>query len=97
MGNIYFKRSVDNGTSFGSTENLVPKTVSADSTASSYPQISAVGSKVYVAWTESVSGRNEIFFRNSNDTGVTFRGIRELSKTISVDGENALFPIISTI
>src|SRR5918999_3483130 len=85
-GDIYFKRSVDNGTSFGTTENL-----SVNSTAlSSRPQISAVGSNVYLAWTEPAAGNNEIFFRHSNDSGVSFRGERLISKTFSVDGEYAL-------
>src|SRR5918993_86175 len=92
-GDIYFKRSVDNGTSFGTTENL-----SINSTElSSGPQISAVGGNVYLAWTEPMDGSNEIFFRYSNDSGVSFRGARELSKTLSVDGESALFPRISAI
>src|SRR5918994_1739236 len=92
-GDIYFKRSVDNGTSFGATENL-----SINSTElSSGPQISAVGGNVYLAWTEPMKGSNEIFFRYSNDSGVSFRGVRELSNTLSVEGESALFPRISAI
>ena len=98
-GDIYFKRSVDNGTSFGSAENLVldeKKNIGTNNTgSSSYPQIAAVGSNVYVAWIDTMTGNNEIFLRHSNDAGVTFRGARELSKTISVDGEYALFPRIS--
>jgi hypothetical protein len=100
-GDIYFKRSVDNGTSFGSTENLVldgTQNVGTNGTGTSYyPQISAVGNNIYVAWTETTTGNNEIFFRHSNDTGVTFGRARELSKTISVDGEYALFPLISAV
>src|SRR5215216_982811 len=92
-GDIYFKRSVDNGTSFGTTENL-----SINSTElSSVPQISAVGGNVYLAWTEPMNGSNEIFFRYSNDSGASFRGARELSNTLSVDGESALFPRISAL
>src|SRR5215204_107871 len=92
-GDIYFKRSVDNGTSFGTTENLSINSAEL----SSGPQISAVGGNVYLAWTEPVNGSNEIFFRYSNDSGVNFRGARELSNTLSVDGESALFPRISAV
>jgi hypothetical protein len=88
---IYFKRSLDNGTTFGSTENLSMNNTSSSSGA----QISAVGNNVYVVWQDQVSGRNEIYYRHSNDTGVGFRGVRELSKTLSVDGESALYPQIS--
>ena len=44
-----------------------------------------------------VSGSNEIFYRHSNDTGETFRGVSELSKTRSVDGESAQYPRISAV
>jgi hypothetical protein len=92
-GDIYFKRSVDNGTSFGATENL-----SINSTAlSSSPQISAVGSNVYLAWTEPMKGNNEVLFRYSNDSGVSFRGKREISNTLSVNGDYALFPSLSAV
>src|SRR5215207_10145935 len=92
-GDIYFKRSVDNGTTFDEVEN-----VSTNNTgSSSYPQISTVGSNVYVAWIDTTPGDNEIFFRHSNNTGESFRGAKELSKTLSVDGEYALFPRISAI
>src|SRR5215207_2997179 len=92
-GDIYFKRSVDNGTTFDEVEN-----VSTNNTgSSSYPQISTVGSNVYVAWIDTTTGNNEIFFRHSNNTGESFRGARELSKTLSVDGEYALFPRVSAI
>ena len=92
-GDIYFKRSVDNGTTFGEIENI-----SINTTGMSFlPQISAVGNNIYVAWVDTSTGSNEIFFRHSNNTGESFRGARELSKTLSVDGEYALFPRISTI
>src|SRR5215211_3796019 len=82
-GDIYFKRSVDNGTTFDEIGN-----VSTNNTGSSFfPQISAVGSNIYVAWIDTTTGNNEIFFRHSNNTGESFRGARDLSKTRSVDGE----------
>jgi hypothetical protein len=43
------------------------------------------------------SGSNEIFYRHSNNTGERFRGVSELSKTLSVDGESALYPQMSAI
>jgi hypothetical protein len=91
-GDIYFKRSVTNGTIFGETRNL-----SNNTGLSSDPQLSAAGSNVFLAWTDTSSGNNEILFRRSNDTGERFRGASELSKTLSVDGEYSLFPRISAI
>jgi hypothetical protein len=90
-GDIYFKRSVDNGSTFGTTENLSMNNTSL----SSGPQISASGNNVYVVWQDISSGKDAIYYRYSNDTGVGFRGVRELSKTISVNGESALYPQIS--
>jgi hypothetical protein len=92
-GDIYFKRSVDNGTTFAEMENLSTNNTSSSSGA----QISAIGNNVYVVWQDSVSGSNEIYYRHSNDTGERFRGVSELSKTRSVDGESALYPRISAI
>src|SRR5215207_7631564 len=92
-GDIYFKRSVDNGTTFDEIENL-----STNKTGSAFfPQISTVGSNVYVAWIDTTTGNNEVIFRHSNNTGESFRGARELSKTLSVDGEHAMFPRVSAI
>jgi hypothetical protein len=91
-GDIYFKRSITNGTIFSETRNL-----SNNTGLSSDPQLFAVGRNVYVAWTDSSSGNNEILFRHSSNTGERFRGASELSKTISVDGEYSLFPRISAI
>jgi hypothetical protein len=88
---IYFKRSVDNGTSFGETVNL-----SRNNTGSSTgAQISAIGNNVYVVWQDTGSGSNEINYRHSNNSGVEFGGVMELSKTRAVNGESAVYPRIS--
>jgi hypothetical protein len=90
---IFFKKSVDNGTTFAEM-----KTISTNITnSSSGVQIAAPGNNVHVVWQDSISGSDEIFYRHSNDTGESFRGVRELSKTLSVNGESALFPRISVI
>jgi hypothetical protein len=90
-GDIYFKRSVDNGTTFSETRNLSTNNTSPSSGA----QITGIGSNVYVVWQDMASGSNEIFYRHSNNTGERFRGVSELSNTLSVDGESALYPRIS--
>jgi len=80
-GDIYFKRSVDNGTTFGETENLSANNTSPSSGA----QISAIGNNVYVVWQDKVSGSNEIFLRESNDGGNKFSGIKNLSRNNTGD------------
>jgi hypothetical protein len=92
-GDIYFKRSVDNGTTFAETENLSTNNTSPSSGA----QISAIGNNVYVVWQDMASGNNEVFYRHSNDTGEKFRGASEISNTLSINGEAALYPQLSAI
>jgi hypothetical protein len=92
-GDIYFKRSVDNGTTFAETRNLSTNNTSPSSGA----QISAVGNNVYVVWQDTASGKNEIFYRHSNNTGERFRGASEISNTLSVKGESALYPQLSVV
>jgi hypothetical protein len=66
-GDIYFKRSVDNGTSFGNIENL------SNDIGSSYgPQIIISGNNVYVVWTDNTTGNGDIYFKRSVDNGTSF-------------------------
>ena len=88
-GDIYFKRSIDNGTTFGSVNNLSNNTGSSSS-----PQIAASGSNLYTIWVDTSSGSSEIYYRQSLDQGSEFTGIKILSKTRSVDGEHASAPKI---
>src|SRR5918999_4332816 len=91
-GDIYFKRSVDNGTTFDSTNNISKNNTGTSST----PQVAANAGNVYIIWTARTSGTSEINYRQSVDRGAKFAGIRELSKTRSIDGESARFPQIVT-
>jgi hypothetical protein len=91
-GDIYFKRSVDNGTTFDSTNNISKNNTGISST----PQVAASLANVYIIWTDTTSGNSEINYRQSVDGGAKFGGIRELSKTRSIDGESAHFPQIVT-
>src|SRR5918995_4041766 len=91
-GDIYFKRSGDNGTTFDSTNNISENNTGTSST----PQLAANSGNVYIIWTDTTSGRSEINYRQSVDGGAKFEGIRELSKTRSIDGESSRFPHIMT-
>jgi hypothetical protein len=91
-GDIYFKRSVDNGTTFDTVNNISENNTGS----SSDPEIGTNSNNVYVVWTDTSSSMSEIFFRQSINEGVNFGGIKELSKTRSVDGEFALYPRIIT-
>ena len=91
-GDIYFKRSGDNGTTFDSTNNISENNTGTSST----PQLAANSENVYIIWTDTTSGHSEINYRQSVDGGTKFQGIRELSKTRSIDGESSSFPQIMT-
>ena len=73
-GDIYFKKSVDNGTSFGNIENLSNNTSFSDSF-----HMAISGSNVYVVWTDNATGNGDIYFKKSMDNGTSFSNIENLS------------------
>ena len=91
-GDIYFKRSVDNGTTFDTVNNISENNTGS----SSDPQIGTYSNNVYLVWTDTSSNMSEIFYRQSIDGGVKFGGLKEISKTKSINGEFALYPKIIT-
>jgi hypothetical protein len=64
---IFFKKSNDDGNSFGSPINL-----SDNVGFSEHPQIASVGNYIYVVWADDSSGEREIMFSKSSDSGRTF-------------------------
>jgi len=73
---IYFSASADNGTTFNGIENL-----SNNDGRSDKPQIAAVGVNVYVVWRDNSSGKDQIYFKRSSDTGNSFNTTENLSNT----------------
>ena len=71
---IFIKRSVDNGTNFGSPVNL-----SNNPGFSEHPQLSAHGSNVYAVWADNTPSNREILFSRSIDNGTDFENARNLS------------------
>ena len=61
-GEIIFKRSTDNGVSFGQTIN-----VGSNTGLQGFPQIAASGNNVYVVWHDAIHG---VVFKRSTDNGV---------------------------
>lgn len=82
---IYLRVSRDNGATFGSSINI------SNNTGSSYlPRIAADQDKVYIAWTDNTPisqeekeqgpfADSDVFFISSNDGGVNFGNITNLS------------------
>jgi hypothetical protein len=71
---IFIKKSVDDGTTFGSHINL-----SSNPGFSEHPQLSVYGSNVYALWTDNSPGNREILFSRSTDDGTSFEAIQNLS------------------
>ena len=63
-GDIFYKRSSDNGTTWSVDVNL-----SNDMPGSGASCITSSGSNVYAAWIEFVGGSDEIFFKRSANSG----------------------------
>jgi len=78
----FFSRSTDNGIRFEKPINL-----SNNEGSSGNQQIAVSGNKVYVAWVDHTLGYDEILFRGSDDNGVSFGRLINLSNStgISVD------------
>jgi hypothetical protein len=75
---IFIKSSNDNGTTFGSPVNL-----SDNSGFSEHPQIAAYNNNVYAIWADDTSGNREVLFTRSEDNGMSFDKIKNLSNNTS--------------
>lgn len=75
---IFIKKSVDNGTTFGPDVNL-----SKNPGFSEHPQLSVYGSSVYAVWADNSQGNREIFFSRSTDEGINFGAVQNLSNDTS--------------
>lgn len=91
---IVFRRSNDNGETWGSKKKLAD----TGTTFVSSPLVAASGSNVYVVWDDlgSVSAGDDIMFRRSIDGGTTWMPIKNLSdfsgnpvnQQIAISGSN---------
>jgi hypothetical protein len=88
---IYFTNSDDGGTTWTTTRNL-----SNNAGDSYFPAISVDGSNIYVVWHDWTPGNPEIFFKKSDDRGVTWTSKKRLTynkglsyaPTIAVNSSN---------
>jgi hypothetical protein len=74
LGDIFFRRSTDDGSNFGSTINL-----SNDAGISINQQIAVAGANVYVVWADDTPGNSSIFLRKSTDGRNSFGSTINLS------------------
>ena len=74
-GGVFFVRSEDNGRTFSKPINL-----SGQAPQIGMAQIAVNEDNVYVIWHDSRLGNSEVFLRKSNDKGLNFGSIINLSK-----------------
>jgi hypothetical protein len=86
-GDIYFKRSLDNGDNFDRR-----KFVSKNNGSSVSPQIATAGNgnNVYVVWSDNSTGNGDIYFRRSLDNGDNFEGIDNLDQNMTTSSNPAI-------
>jgi hypothetical protein len=73
-GDVYLKRSVDNGTTFGNLESI-----SSNLGKSVDPEIAVNQDKMYIVWTDETTGNGDVYFKASLDKGITFSSVENLS------------------
>lgn len=83
---IYFRASPDNGSSWYPAIDTPGLRISTQGGTTSYPIVYALGSEVYVVWSQSVNNVLQIFFAGSTNNGTTFAAPIQLSSGDSTNG-----------
>src|SRR5437867_4206393 len=78
---IYFRKSTDNGCTFGETIDI-----SNLNGGSVDPQIAASGNNVYVLWEHTPENNGAIFFTKSSDNGNSFEKARNIANNTGFKG-----------
>jgi hypothetical protein len=81
--NIFYRRSTNNGATFGSTVNL-------SNSPGGIPDIAASANSVHVTWTDSISGNQEIYYKRSTNNGATFGSTVNLSNNAGLSQSPAI-------
>ncbi|NOS84925.1 MAG: T9SS type A sorting domain-containing protein [Ignavibacteria bacterium] len=76
---IYYKRSTDGGTSWGTDTRLTN-----NSGQSWYPSVSVSGSSVHVVWYDGRDGNDEIYYKRSSDSGVSWGADTRLTSNTAI-------------
>jgi hypothetical protein len=74
---IYYKRSTDGGTTWGSDIRLT-----TDAAISILPSLAVSGAAVHVVWRDSRDGNQEIYYKGSSDGGTTWGADTRLTNSI---------------
>ncbi|HKR04005.1 MAG TPA: sialidase family protein [Bacteroidia bacterium] len=85
---IYYKRSVDGGLSWGPDTRLTN-----DTSHTQFPSISVAGSVVNVIWQDSRDGNTEIYYKRSPDGGISWGPDTRLTN----DTAGSIFASVSAV
>ncbi len=77
---IYYKRSVDNGATWG----IIDERLSDIPAASNYPSIAVCGSTVHVVWYDWRDGDEEIYYKRSDNNGETWKNDERLTDAVGM-------------
>lgn len=83
---IYYKRSIDRGTTWGIDTRLTN-----DNGKSYYPSIAVLGPNVHVVWMDERDANREIYYKRSTDGGDSWEGDVRLTNNFA----NSYFPSIA--
>ena len=83
---IYYKRSTNGGTSWGTDTRLTENNVS-----SQYPSVVGSGNNVHVVWIDLRDGNDEIYYKRSTDGGTSW----ELDTRLTNDPASSLYPSVA--
>jgi hypothetical protein len=73
---IYFKRSVDGGSTWNPIKRLTKTSGNSD-----YPNIAVNGANIYVIWRDDTTRSREIYFKKSFDGGSTWKRTKQLTNS----------------
>jgi hypothetical protein len=83
---IYYKRSTDEGTTWGSDTRLTN-----DTGRSLYPSVAALDTNVYVVWHDTRDGNYEIYYKRSTDQGMSWGP----DTRFTVNDSCSFYPVVS--
>jgi hypothetical protein len=83
---IYYKRSTDDGFSWGADTRLTNNTAQSWS-----PSVAVSGSVVHVVWSDNRDGNYEIYYKRSTDGGVSWGADTRLT----INTASSVFPFVS--
>jgi hypothetical protein len=91
-GEIYYKRSKDNGATWG-----VKKRLSYNAGESFVPSIAVSWRNIHVVWGDDTSGNWEIYYRQSTDSGTTWGKEKHLTDNAGFSSSQAITASSSNI